>query len=305
MIAPVPGRLTLFAIPKAFRGHIEVIQHNAINSWTRLQPRPEIILFGDEAGTAEAAQELGLRHLGEIARNEFGTPRLDYIFEQARRQTTADVLCYVNSDILLLDDFTDALQRVAAQHPRFLMVGRRTDLDVTRPLAFDSDAWQSDLRNLALRNGKLVVARSVDYFAFARDLYPPLPAFALGRFWWDNWLVWKARSLGAAVVDVSPVVLAIHQNHDYNHYPDGRNGMLAGEEARYNHRLGCELHPEDLEIDLAWRYFYTIDDATHKLTPQGIKPRYRHEWLMFKRAGSHPRGLAHLIGRALASPFKT
>ncbi len=296
--------LTLFAIPKAFRGHIDIIQRNAITSWTRLQPRPEIILFGSEAGTAEVALELGLRHVPEIARNEFGTPRLDDIFEQARGLTAQPILCYVNSDILLLDDFSAALQRVAAQYPRFLMVGRRTDLDVTQPLAFDSAAWQSDLRNLARRNGKLIVARSVDYFAYVRDLYPPLPAFALGRFWWDNWLVWKARSLGAAVVDVSPVVLAIHQNHDYGHYPNGREGMLAGEEAMRNHQLGCELRPDDYDKDLAWRYFYTIDDATHKLTPEGFKPRYRHEWLMFKRGGSHPRGLAHLIGRALAGPFK-
>lgn len=55
---------TLFTIPKAFADHIGVIQRNAIGSWARLQrenqPRPEIILFGNDPGTAEISRELGL-----------------------------------------------------------------------------------------------------------------------------------------------------------------------------------------------------------------------------------------------------
>jgi hypothetical protein len=72
--------LTLFAIPKHFRGHIATIQRNAIASWTRLNPRPEIMLFGNEDGAAETARELGLRHFPEVARNEFGTPLLGDLF---------------------------------------------------------------------------------------------------------------------------------------------------------------------------------------------------------------------------------
>ncbi len=66
--------LTLFAIPKAFRGHINTIQRNAIKSWTLLNPKPEIILLGDDEGTAEVAQEFGLIHIPEVDRNEYGTP---------------------------------------------------------------------------------------------------------------------------------------------------------------------------------------------------------------------------------------
>jgi len=43
--------LTLFALPKPFRGRNGIIQQNAIRSWTLLEPTPEIILFGDEFGT--------------------------------------------------------------------------------------------------------------------------------------------------------------------------------------------------------------------------------------------------------------
>jgi hypothetical protein len=66
--------LTLFTVPKAFKEHINNIQLNAILSWMSLRPRPEIILFGDDEGTPEVAEELGLRHVPEIACNEYGTP---------------------------------------------------------------------------------------------------------------------------------------------------------------------------------------------------------------------------------------
>ena len=69
--------LTLFAIPKPFRGQSDLIQRNAIASWTHIDPHPDVVLFGDEEGTAEFAQQLGIRHIPEVARNEFGTPRLD------------------------------------------------------------------------------------------------------------------------------------------------------------------------------------------------------------------------------------
>jgi hypothetical protein len=67
--------LTIFACPKPFTDpHIAIIQRNAITSWTLLRPRPEIILFGDEPGVTEICKELGLRHVGEVERNEYGTP---------------------------------------------------------------------------------------------------------------------------------------------------------------------------------------------------------------------------------------
>lgn len=63
--------LTIFSCPKPFRGHINIIQRNAIRSWTLLQARPEIILIGNEEGTAEVCKEFGLRHIPDVERNEY------------------------------------------------------------------------------------------------------------------------------------------------------------------------------------------------------------------------------------------
>lgn len=294
--------LTIFATPKKFEGHIGVIQRNAIQSWMRVNPRPEIILFGTEAGTAEVAGEFGLMHIPNVKCNQWGTPLISNLFEQAENIGQGSILSYVNSDIILFDDFSQALQQVASSVNRFLVVGRRTDLDLKQRLTFQKD-WAPTLRQQARTEGKLQIARSIDYFAFSRGLYPAIPPLAIGRFWWDNWLLWKARSLGATVIDASQAVLVIHQNHDYSHtsYGPSKEEMMASEECILNARLTCQS-PSDYDQGFFWRYAYTIDDATHKLTAAGIRTNPRRLWKQFKRYSSRPTGLAKLLLRSLTSP---
>ena len=292
--------LTIFAIPKKFEGHIGVIQRNAIQSWTRMNPRPEIILFGTDAGTAEIAAEFGLRHVPQIKANEWGTPLVSDLFEQAEKLGQTPVLSYVNSDIILFDDFASALRRVAAGAKTFLMVGKRTDVDIAEPIDFSRD-WVAQVRERARHDGVLQIARSIDYFAFSRGLYPSMPPLAIGRFWWDNWLLWKARALGATVVDASPSVLIVHQNHDYRHtgYGRGKLDVMASEESIRNARMTCEADPRDYDEGFFWRYAYTIDDATRKLTTAGIRSNPRRLWKQFKRYSSRPLGMMKLARRAL------
>lgn len=294
--------LTLFSTPKKFEGHIAVIQRNAIASWTRMNPTPEVILFGSDAGTAETAAEFGLRHIAGVKCNEWGTPLVSDLFAQAQQLATGAAVCYVNADIILFDDFAQAISRVSAWSDKFLMVGRRTDLDVTQPIRFDENDWAQQIRNRARREGKLQIARSIDYFAFSRGLYPPMPPLAIGRFWWDNWLLWKARSLQAKVVDASNAVLIVHQNHDYSHttYGPSKEELMASEECIRNARLTCEQNPADYDDGFFWRYAYTIDDANYQLTPAGLRSNPRHLWKQFKRYSSRPLGMAKLAQRRLA-----
>jgi len=293
--------LAIFAIPRAFQGHIDVIQWNAIASWTRMHPRPDIILFGTDQGTAEVAAEFGVRHVPDVQRNQWGTPLVSDLFEKAQKLEASATLCYVNSDIILFDEFADAVSRVAAWGKQFLMVGRRTDVDIKEKISFTDADWAGQLRTRAHADGKLQIARNIDYFAFSRGLYPAMPPLAIGRFWWDNWLLWKARSLEAAVFDATRVVLAIHQNHDYSHAPygPGKLDMMASEESILNARLTCEQNPADYDEGFFWRYVYTIDDAPWKLTRGGIRRNPRAPWKMFKRYSARPLGMARLARRAL------
>ena len=162
--------LTLFAIPKHFRGHIATIQRNAIASWTRLTPRPEILLFGDEEGAAEIVRELGLRHFPEVARNEFGTPLLGDLFRQAEQHASSPLLGYVNADIILTDDFFAALDRVRHEYEKFMMVGRRWDLDWDQALDFSQPGWAETMRANALRANVQRPDNYIDYFVYSRGI---------------------------------------------------------------------------------------------------------------------------------------
>src|SRR2546428_763993 len=120
--------LTIFSIPKPFRGHIGTIQRNAIQSWLQLSPRCEVILCGNDPGVAEAAAEYGVKHLPHIARKEYGTPFLNSAFEHVQQVATERLIAYVNADIIFLSDLMASVKRITAQ--RFLMVGQRWELDV-------------------------------------------------------------------------------------------------------------------------------------------------------------------------------
>ncbi len=228
--------ITIFAMPKGFDGHIGIIQRNAIASWTRLSPRPEIILFGDEIGTAEFAREFGLRHIAAIGGMIEGTPFLDDLFAQAQAAASFPIVAYVNSDIILFDEFLRAIEASRSWRPEFLMAGRRWDIDITAPLDFAAADWESRLRADVARRGKRRSVSWIDYFVFPRGMYREVPPMLIGRLWWDNWLVWKAGDLGAPVVDASPRVLAVHQNHGYAH-PGGFFGIWQSEEGQWNERL--------------------------------------------------------------------
>ena len=250
--------LTLFSTPKPFLGHSAVIQRNALASWKRLHPDVEIILFGDEEGTADIAREFGLRHEPHVERNEFGTKRIDFIFRKAQDIARHDFLCYVNCDIVLLSDFVRAFGRVRSLHNKFLMIGRRWDTDISDPLDFSASAWEQQLASFVRVKGVQQPAYSVDYFAFPRGLYVQMPPLVIGRIWWDHWLVWKAGREGVAIVDASSQILAVHQNHDYGYHPAGAVGVRNDVQSKRNYDLAGGK----------W-LLHTIDDATHILGAQG------------------------------------
>ena len=265
--------LTIFSTPKPFEGHIGVIQRNAIESWKRLHPDVEVILFGDDAGAAEAAAALGVRHVSSVRRNEHGTKFLSSIFDQAQDIARHNALCYVNCDILLMSDFIRSISAVATQFSKFLVVGQRWDTDVREAIEYNDPQWQERLRKKALAENHQRPPQWIDYFAFSRGLYyQNTPPFVIGRPGWDNWLLWKARASGAAVVDASSAVLPVHQNHDYSYHPDGEAGVWQGKEAQQNYAL--------LENG---RCFRTIENATHRLTPTGLRQNYRHWIVQSKR----------------------
>jgi hypothetical protein len=251
--------LTVFAVPKPFEGHTGDIQRNAIQSWTLLRPQCQVILFGDELGTRDVAQEFGIRWIPDVERNEFGTPILSSVFLAVEAQAEHRLLCYVNADVILLDDFLAAARRLDGALLRFLMVGQRWDIEVTDRLEVGVDGWEARLRERVEQSGTLHPPDGSDYFVFPRGTIGRLPSFAVGRPGWDNWMIYQARRLRIAVVDVTPSTLVVHQNHDYRHIIQGTGDRWLGPEADRNFQL----------MDTGGIH-YSLADSTHRLTPTGL-----------------------------------
>jgi hypothetical protein len=83
--------LTISSTVKPFRGHCAIIQGDGVESLFRLTPKPEIILFGDDDGTAEICAELGLRHEAKTPRCWTGVPYVSSLFEHAKEIAANDV----------------------------------------------------------------------------------------------------------------------------------------------------------------------------------------------------------------------
>ena len=208
-----PLSLTIFAIPRAFQRNIGVAQRNAIQSWRALRPQPRVILLGDDSGTAEAAREFGCDHIPDIERNEFGTPLLGSMFEKAHRATAGGLMLFVNSDIILTSDLMTAIS--ARPDKAFLMTGRRHHLIVRKEIDFASPDWETILRQRIAARGRVGGKTAMDYFVFPHGLFGRVPPFAIGRGWWDHWLAAEALRRGAVLIDASPQVLAVHQDHNF------------------------------------------------------------------------------------------
>lgn len=288
--------MTLFAIPKPFTGHAATIQKNAIRSWARLTPRPEIILFGDEPGIGEMAGEIGARHVAEVARNEFGTPLVSDIFHSAAKLAENDILAYVNADIILFDDFMAGAANAAASHDEFLLVGRRWDVCVTEEIDFNDCDWRAILREAITSDGFLHRETGLDYFVHTKGLWPDMPPFALGRCAWDNWLMKRPITMGKTVIDASAYIMAVHQDHGYTHAGGWANVFGSGIETERNRVmagsvLGCTTDAR-FHLTAKGKVEPRVPLSSNRGSPEANAARVR--WLILQAGKMMQKGWSEL-----------
>ncbi|MBL8098010.1 MAG: glycosyltransferase family 2 protein [Anaerolineales bacterium] len=269
--------ITFFSAPKPFTNpHIAMIQRNAIKSWTLLED-VEVILLGNESGIAEIAKEFNIKHFPNVKVNESGTPLISSMFEIARENSNSELLCIINADIILMDDFIESTKQAMKLKDKFVLLSQRWDYDITSPIDF-TEGWESKLRKNVLEQNQLHRPAGSDFFLFPKSCYQDIPNFTIGRAGWDNWMIYKARKENWAVIDCTPSLMIVHQNHDYSHLPNAK--------PHYD-------HPEtNVNIQLAGgqaNIRYTILDSTHQLIdgklarPKMTSLRFTRKFELFLR----------------------
>jgi hypothetical protein len=229
-------------------------------------------------GLAGAARELNVKHIRDVARNPSGTPLISFMFQLARENSQSDLLCIINADMILMSDFLDAARGSRFKRDKFVLLSQRWDLDITQPIDF-TKSWEDRLSSMVHRQGQLHRPAGSDFFLFPRSCYTDIPDFTIGRAGWDNWMIYKACQEGWPVIDCTPSLMIVHQNHDYSHLPGGK--------PHYE-------HPDTNEnIRLAGgqaNIRYTVLDATHQLAdgklvrPKMTAARFTRKLELFLRS---------------------
>ena len=208
--------LTFFSLPRAFENKFDYIQYNAIKSWRINFPNSEIILFGDEKGTHEMCRKVNAQHYAEIQLNNFGTPFIHSIFGDAQRLATADTLCYINTDVILLHNLENITTLAKQEFKEFLLVACRWELNLKEKLNFNKD-WKAVLQNELSKHSQppWPLYSGIDCFIFSKNLFPieRFPTFLLGREVWDAWVITDVIHRKIPVINISEEITIIHQTH--------------------------------------------------------------------------------------------
>ncbi len=281
--------ITIFTTPKPFKHpHISLIQRNAILSWKHLGEQVCVCIIGDEPGVAEFARETETQHLEGVDFNFFGTPLVSSVFSVARQASTSPLLAYVNADVLLTPKFIEVARQVYREMKKFVIVGQRYNLSIQNPLDF-SPGWDLYLLSDAQIRGYISPPDGSDYFIFPRECFTNIPDFTIGRGGWDNWMVFHARTQAIPVVNATPSITAIHQEHDYSHLPDGQPHFRVPEATLNIHLAGGS------------RNLFTLEDADFIFHHSQLDRIPLHLRKLMREIEIYP--LTHLHSKPVADAF--
>lgn len=226
------ANITIFTIPKPFTGLFQTLQLNAIRSW--MEVSDDIILFGDELGTAKISQKYDLKHIPHILKSRYGTPIIADALSHVHRLAKHPILVYVNCDMILMPDLAKSIQ--AVKFEKYLIVGQRWPLEIDRQIV-GSPGWTKKIELLLIAQKSRPVTGGSDYFIYPKSVNFPMPPFAVGRLFWDSWFIWYARSAGIPIVNATASITAIHQQHYQGFETHSYGELNLGEETQENLRL--------------------------------------------------------------------
>ena len=163
-------QLTIFTSPKPFtkNPHIDIIQRNAFESWTKLGDDVDVVIIVDEEGMQEVAATSGVKHIKEVRCNAHGTPLIPSLFDIAREVTDSPILAFANADVIVTRAMVDSALQVFAEETEFLMVGQRYDIQIVSRVVFDG-GWEQRLLEMNQAIGHLHGTAGSDYFIFPRE----------------------------------------------------------------------------------------------------------------------------------------
>jgi hypothetical protein len=188
---------------------------NSVESWVSLDPQPEILFLCEDERTARflSGHYPGVRTVIGLERNKIGDLDLGHIFRIADDLATHDLICYCDSDLILLPGFVHAMTYISTlyQPGTYSVCANRWESKVEGPVDYDDPVWPEVVRSQIT---KLCKAGS-DFSLYPRGLLHDMPPFSIGKGHWDGWRMGRIRQLGLHLVNIQELQLAIHQRHGH------------------------------------------------------------------------------------------
>jgi len=204
--------IIFITIPRSFNPPFLIAQENCLNAIKKYNKNSEIILYSDDDGIDDYARKHGyitpknVKKIGHL-------PLVNQAILFAAEKFPNSKICFINSDILILNSLTDILQLIKSESfSEYLLVCRRTEVMVNSLLTYDEF-------NYVIKNHKIDNTRgrntAMDFFLFDSSFVKKInmPDFPIGRPGWDNWLAAHARILNIPLIDISDVIVIAHQDH--------------------------------------------------------------------------------------------
>ena len=236
--------------PKQFKSPWAELQTRAIESWKAVAIESEVCIVAPRADIETLPE--GLADYVVIAKeNELSPlPLFGDIMKTAYQCSDADVFCYLNSDIIVPENFGQL--EVERLEQRFLVIGSRWDLteDAEHPESLDLESLTRYLsRNLKKGKVELHLPTGIDYFIFRRGTFDTLKPLIVGRGGYDAALLAFCLRSGIQLVDATKTYPILHQFHDYSHLPGAKKRVMQGEDATYNRKAHDIEHSGPIILD--------------------------------------------------------
>lgn len=196
--------ITAFTTCKPFLGEDDWRQQNSLRSC--LEFTPLVVLFGDDMGAKEVAENLGCTHVPDIESRD-GRPYINAMFKRVQALGPGNHFLYFNSDNVMRG-VDRAFELAAEKFPAFIFIGKRWGWLRAWPINDFDEFWPKH------RKGRLHSEWGMEYFGFTRGLFTNLPPFLAGWPGWDNWSVLRALQVHVPVIDVTQIVTCLHQEHE-------------------------------------------------------------------------------------------
>jgi hypothetical protein len=211
--------IVFVTIPRSFKEPYLISQLNTLNAIKKYNSNAEIILYSDDPGVYEFAKSNDCIAPKVVEKSE-GLPLVNCALKFSRDLYPDSYLCFINSDIMVMDDLIPIITYVKNTKSRdsFVLTSYRREANIDVVL---SDNDMNELKS----DSELIKGRhyALDIFILHANLIQKIdmPNYKVGRVGWDSWVAGKVRKLNLSFVDISKIVRIIHQDHPQVHDKTG------------------------------------------------------------------------------------